>query len=104
MILINIEGNLIENMIIQDNELLFSDIDSENNTIYTPEPTNEYVYDTYSYNIVQIFLYHPEYLGFYSNYNINKFKNYCLENHIKNIDFFKYNGLSICLEEIDGDV
>lgn len=104
MILINIEGNLIENMIIKDNELLFSDIDSENNTIYTPEPTNEYVYDTDSYNRVQIFLYHPDYLGFYSTANINDFKNYCLENHIKNIDFFKYNGLSIYLEEIDRDV
>ena len=49
MILININGNLIENMIIQDDMLLFSDVDENNNTIYKRTPTNEYELDSSTY-------------------------------------------------------
>lgn len=49
MILINIEGNLIENMIIQDDKLLFSNTDLNDELYYQYAPVNEYMFNTDSY-------------------------------------------------------
>lgn len=102
MLLVNIEGNLIENTVIYENELYFSYEDSATKeAVYTPVPTNEYMFNTDSFNTVQEFLYSADYLGFYSTDNINNFKNCCLKNHAEGTDSFKYNGLSVVLEEIE---
>ena len=57
MLLVNIEGNLIENIIIQDGQLLFSDIDLKEDVFYTLDPVNEYMFNTDSYCQANIFLY-----------------------------------------------
>ena len=49
MLLVYIEGSLIENIIIQEDKLLFSDVDSENNTVYKTVPVNEYEEGTDKY-------------------------------------------------------
>lgn len=43
MILVSIEGQLIDNIVIYKNELYFSDVDSEEQVVYKTVPVNEYV-------------------------------------------------------------
>lgn len=100
MILVNIEGNLIENIVIYKGDLLFSYNSDNNEAVYTPVPFNEYIFGTDRFDTVQLFLYHEYYLGFCFTKNINKFKNYCLEKFEEGILNFKYNGLSVNLERI----
>ena len=96
MINVKIES-LLDNIVIFENELYFK----LNNRKYTQKPYNKYYFNSDSYDTVQVFLYHPDYLGFYSTYNINNFKNYCLNKLAEDIIIFKYKGLSIILEEIE---
>ena len=100
MILIYIEGNLIENMIIQDNQLLFSDTDSESNTIYKTVPVNEYEEGTASSKeVYKIF----DYLNFRTEEGLEAFKECCLENFIEGNLTFDYDYLEVRLEEIEKD-
>ena len=46
MILIYIENSLIENMIIQDDKLLFSNTDLNDDLYYQYAPVNEYMFNT----------------------------------------------------------
>lgn len=102
MLLIYINGNLIENMIIQGNELLFSDTDEQENLFYTKRPVNEYVKGTDKYLEVEAILY--DILEFKDAKNIETFKNLCLLEHEKGIDSFTFEDLSIFLEEIEDDL
>ena len=72
MLLIYVNGNLIENMVIQDNKLLFSDSDSEGNTVYKTVPVNEYVEGTDKYLEVEYIL--KDVLVFNSEKHIEAFK------------------------------
>lgn len=102
MLLVSIEGKLIDNIIIFRNELYFSDIDpTDEETIYSNVPVNEYVFNTDSFNEVQVFLYHEDYLGFCYTGNLTNFKNECLKQFSEGNTIFKYNGLSVMLEEIE---
>lgn len=104
MLLVNIES-IIKNIVISENELYFSYEDpATKDTIYTLVPTNEYIFDTDSFNNVQVFLYHHNYLGFNITYNIHKFKNYCLKQYSEGKKLFKYNGLSCIIEEIEESI
>ena len=101
MILININGNLIENMIIQENMLLFSDVDENNNTIYKRTPTNEYELDSPTYLQVQSILY--DVLEFDDEKNIDTFKELCMM-QCSNKEFqFNFEDLQIDLEQIEDD-
>lgn len=101
MILININGNLIENMIIQDDMLLFSDVDENNNTIYKKTPINEYELDSSTYLQVQSILY--DVLEFDDEKNINSFKELCKMQCFKNEFNFTFEDLEIRLEQIEDD-
>ena len=102
MLLISIEGNLIDNIIIFRNELYFSDFDSiEEENVFSPVPINKYVFNSDSFNEVQVLLYHEDYLAFCYTGNLTKFKNECLKQFEEGNTSFKYNGLSVSLEEIE---
>lgn len=101
MILINVNGNLIENMIIQDNMLLFSDVDENNNTIYKKTPTNEYEDDSNTYLQVQAILY--DVLEFDDEKNIDAFKELCMDYCSKNEFQFNYEDLEITMQQIEDD-
>lgn len=101
MILINIEGNLIENMIIQDDKLLFSNTDLNDELYYQYAPVNEYMFNTDSYSQVNLFLFHEDYLGFIRPINHNNFKNECIKQLEAGVTNFRYNGLNVILEEIE---
>ena len=99
MILIYVNGNLIENMIIQDNMLLFSDVDEKDNTIYKTTPINEYEKESNKYLQVESILYGV--LGFEDESNINAFKELCIK-YCSNGDMkFNYEDLDIVLEQIE---
>lgn len=101
MILINIEGNLIENMIIQDDKLLFSNTDLNDELYYQYAPVNEYMFNTDRYCRANAFLFNDEYLGFIYPMNQDRFKIECISKLEAGVTSFKYNGLSIGLEEIE---
>lgn len=102
MLLVSIEGKLIDNIIIFRNELYFSEEDPvEEEVVYSNVPVNEYVFNTDSFNSVQVFLYHEDYLGFCYTGNLTKFKDECLEQFKAGNTSFKYNGLLVMLEEIE---
>lgn len=101
MILVNINGNLIENIIIQDNMLLFSDVDANNETIYKRTPTNEYEENTPTYLQVQSILY--DVLEFGDESNIDAFKELCIMECSKNKFNFTFEDLDIGLEQIKDD-
>lgn len=103
MILIYVEGNLIENMIIQEDKLLFSDVDSEDNTVYKTVPVNEYEKGIRPYNEVEFILYKSYNLGFSTEEGINNFKEAVKEKFIEGIFSFKYNGLTVKLESFEKD-
>jgi len=102
MLLVSIEGKLIDNIVIYKNELYFSYEDSATKeAVYTPVPTNEYIFNTDSFNAVQVFLYHMDYLGFCYTGNITNFKNECLKQFNEGITYFKYHGLTVSLESVE---
>ena len=101
MLLVYINGNTIENMIILNNELLFSDTDAQENLIYTKRPVNEYEENTDKYLEVEAILY--DILEFKDDKNIKSFKDLCLLEFEKGIDRFTFEELDIFLEEIEDD-
>ncbi len=101
MILIYINGNLIENMIIQDNKLLFSDSDSNNGVVYKTVPVNEYEETSNTYLEVQSILY--DVLEFDKEENIEAFKECCLMQYIEGNNSFTFEDLDVYLEGIEED-
>ena len=100
MLLVNIEGNLIENIIIQDNLLLFSDTDSNEDVIYKTVPVNEYEEGTDSYYKVLEVL---EMLELNSEEGRKNFKNCCLLMYTEGNNSFRFEDFSIDLEAIPED-
>lgn len=103
MILIYIENNLIENMIIQEDKLLFSDVNSENDVVYKTVPVNEYETGINPYNEVELILYKPYNLDLGTEEGINNFKETVKEMFIEGTLSFNYNGLSVKIEAIEKD-
>jgi hypothetical protein len=102
MLLVNVEGKLIENIVIIGKELLFSDLDEETNeAIYSNVPVNEYEENTDYFYKVQSYLYDEDYLDFNNEQALESFKDECLKQHSKGNDSFKFKGLSISLDEIE---
>ena len=97
MLLIYVEGNLIENMIIQEDKLLFSDLDSNEDLVYKTVPVNEYVKGTDKYLEVESVL---EILELHKEEGRTIFKDLCLLEHEKGIDSFTFEDYKIFLEEI----
>lgn len=90
--------SLLDNIVIIDNELYFY---SEAEDIYLEVPFNKYYFDSDSFNAVQVFLYHEDYLGFCYTGNIFNFRNECLKQLSEGNTSFKYNGLSVIIEEVE---
>lgn len=101
MLLVNVEGTLIENMIILNDELLFSDVGADQEAIYSDIPVNEYEENTDYFYKVQSYLYDEDYLDFNNEQALESFKDKCLKQHSKGNDSFKFKGLSISLDEIE---
>lgn len=97
MLLIYVNGNLIENMIIQEDKLLFSDVDSNEDLVYKTVPVNEYVEGTDKYLEVESVL---EILELHKEEGRTIFKDLCLLEHEKGIDSFSFEDYKIFLEEI----
>lgn len=98
MLLIYVNGNLIENMIIQEDKLLFSDVDSNEDLIYKTVPVNEYEEGTDKYLEVESVF--KDILELDSEEGRKIFKDLCLLEHEKGIDSFTFEDLKIFLEEI----
>ena len=99
MLKVSIESK-IDNIVIKDNELIFTDT-VNGQTIYTYKPCSDYRYDTDSYNESMMFLFHPDYLGFYSTLNIQDFTQTVLD-HREKMEFnFKYNGLTVTMTAVN---
>ena len=99
MLLVNVNGCFIENIIIQDNTLLFSKLDPETNeAVYTEMPVNEYEEGTDKYLEVESVF--KDILELDSEEGRTIFKDLCLLEHEKGIDSFTFEDLKIFLEEI----
>lgn len=100
VLLIQIEGNLIDNIVIKDNELFFTET-INGQTVYRYKPCSKYRYDTDSYRESMTLLFHPDYLNFISPNEIERFKNTVLI-HDKEMDYmFKYNDLNVIITPVD---
>ena len=100
MILVSIEGNLIDNIVIYKNKLFFSDIDSATEEVfYTSVPVNEYVEGTDVYLKVQAILY--DVLEFDEEDNVEAFKELCLMEFRKGNYSFNFEDLKVELEEVE---
>lgn len=100
MLLVYIEGSLIENIIIQEDKLLFSDVNSENNTVYKTVPVNEYEEGTDKYLAAESVL---NFLELYSEEGRKNFKNCCCLMYTEGNTSFKFEDYSIDLEAIEKD-
>ena len=99
MLLVNIEGILLDNIVIYQNELYFSDMDSSGNVFYSKVPANLYVKDTDYYLKVESILY--DVLEFDNEDNIKAFKELCLMESDKGNYNFTFEDLAVDLEEIE---
>jgi len=102
MFIVKVEG-LLDNIIIFENELYFKCYydSTDEEDVYTEAPFNKYSFDSDSFNMVQLYLYHEDYLGFYSTANMFKFKNECLKQYSEGFSLFKFKGLSVIIEEVE---
>ena len=98
MLLVNIEGNLIENIIIQEDKLLFSDLDSNEDLVYKTVPVNEYEENTDKYLAVESIL---NDLELYSEEGRKNFKNCCCLMYTEGNTSFNFEDYSIDLEAIE---
>lgn len=99
MLLVSIEGTLIDNIVIYKNELLFSDVNSAEEVVYKKVPVNEYVENSDYYLKVQSILY--DVLEFDSEDNIKAFKECCLIMLKEGKYSFYFEDLAVGLEEIE---
>ena len=99
MLLVSIEGQLIDNIVIYKNELYFSDMDSTEEVVYKTVPVNEYVEKSDYYLEVEAIIH--EVLEFDSKDNINTFKECCLKQLKENNYSFTFKDLKIGLEETE---
>ena len=101
MLLVNVNGSFIENMIILNDKLYFSDLDpATNEAVYTEMPVNEYEETSDKFITAEAVLNEEDYLGFENPENIEKFKELILQEHKKGNNSFSYHGLAISFEEI----
>ena len=100
MLLVSIEGVLIDNIVILEDKLLFSDSDENEDVVYSSVPVNEYVENTDYYNKVQVYLYDEDYLNFNEEEGLAAFKDECLNQFKEGNDSFTYNNLKVFLQEI----
>jgi len=92
MLKVTINGHLIDNIVIIDNDLYFTDY-VNGDTVYRLKPVSKYRYDSDSYNDSMTLIFQT--LKFYSTYEIHLFKNAVLDN-VKDLNFnFDYNGCSV---------
>lgn len=101
MLLVNVEGNVIGNMVILNDELLFSDIGTDEAAIYSTVPVNEYVENTDSFNKVQVYLYDEDYLNFNDEEGLAAFKYECLNQFKAGNNSFTYKNLKVSIEEME---
>jgi len=99
MLLVYINKNLIENIVIYNNELYFSDLDSQEEVFYSNVPANEYVEGTDKYLEVEAILY--DVLEFNEEKNIEAFKECCLMQFKEENYSFIFEDLDIFLEEVE---
>lgn len=100
MLLIGIEGNLIDNIVIKDNELFFTE-NINGQTVYRYKPCSKYRFNSDSYNQSMVFIFHPDYLGFISPSMIDDFTGTVLNNVADDTYHFTYNGLTVQVSEVD---
>lgn len=99
---VTINGYLIDNIIIRDNDLYFTET-LDGQTVYRLKPVSKYRYDSDSYNDSMTLMFQT--LKFHSTHNIHLFKNAVLDN-VKDLNFnFDYNGCSVNVTEVtDTDI
>ena len=102
MLLVKVE-QIIDNIIIKDDQLLFGIIDEDGQTVYTEEPTNKYMEGTDTYEDVNAFMFAPCYLNLTKQKAIDEFKNVCINEFnktSKDVIFLMHNGLRVIVEDI----
>lgn len=98
MLKVTINGYLIDNIVIKDDALYFTET-LNGDTVYRLKPVSKYTYDSDSYNDSMTLIFQK--LKFYSTYEIHLFKNAVLDN-VKDLNFnFDYNGCSVNVSNIN---
>ena len=95
MLKINVE-TIVKNILIIDDRIYFEDAKGE----YVPTPCNRYSEGTDSYEASEIFLYGEEYLNFNDTEEVERFKEYCINQYRNDIYSFKYRSLSVVMDFI----
>lgn len=94
---------IIDNIIIKDNLLLFGTHDEDGQQIWSETPQNKYIDGTDTYEDVDIFLFGHDYLNFNNAEALEEFKQFCINeiDHATN-DYCttNYNGLSCIIEKV----
>ena len=92
MLKVTINGYLIDNIVIKDDALYFTET-INGDTVYRLKPVSKYTYDSDSYNDSMTLIFQK--LKFYSTYEIHLFKNAVLDN-VKDLNFhLDYKGCSV---------
>lgn len=98
MLMVTIDGHLIDNIVIKDNDLYFTET-INGQTVHRLKPVSKYRYDSDSYNDSMTLLF--ETLKFHSTYEIHLFKNAVLDN-VNDLNFhFTYKGCSVNVNNIN---
>lgn len=93
---------IIDNIIIKDNMLLFGTHDEDGQPIWSETPTNKYIDGTDTYEDANIFLFGKDYLNFNNAEALEEFKQFCIKEidaTTKDYCTTTYNGLSCIIEE-----
>lgn len=95
---------IIDNIIIKDNMLLFGTHDEDGQPIWSETPQNKYMEGTDTYEDANILMFGKEYLNFNNAEALEEFKTFCIKEFdttTKDYCTTKYHGLSCIIEKED---
>lgn len=95
---------IIDNIIIKDNLLLFGTHDEDGQPIWSETPQNKYMDGTDTYEDAHAFMFGQEYLNFNNAESLEQFKIFCLnefDQQSKNYCRATYNGLHCIIEKLE---
>ena len=95
---------IIDNIIIKDNLLLFGTHDEDGQPVWSETPQNKYMNGTDTYEDAHAYLFGQSYLNLNSAEALEEFKTFCInEFDATNKDYcmVKYNGLHCIIEKLE---
>lgn len=102
MLRVSVES-IVKNIFIVDDNIYFED----NRGLIVKHPANRYKEGTDSYEAAETFLFNDEYLNFNDEGCVTGFKDYCIDQHKKDIYIFNWKywrTLKVAMDYIDDPV